>query len=374
MPKLIFRLLIICVMLTTMIAPFAWAGERATEPRIMLILDASGSMWGQIEGKAKIEIAREVIADLLSTADANVELGLTAYGHRQKSDCEDIEVLVPVDKGTSADIIKKIKAIIPKGKTPLTAAVKRVAETMHYQKQRTAVVLISDGVETCDADPCAIGAELAMHGTDFTTHVIGFDIKKEDQKGLRCLAKNTGGIFIPAGNTQSLQAALKKTVAKAKEAQENIKDPGKASLQAPSQVQAGSPFEVQWHGPDSRSDYITIVKESADASAYMSYAYTKEGSPLKIIAPDQEGVYQIRYIFSHTNKILATRSIQITAAGSVLKFASSVPAGSEFNLEWTGPNNSTDYITVVPKGSGSYEYMSYVYASKGSPVKLTAPD
>ena len=31
----------------------------------MLVLDASGSMWGQIGGKPKIEIAREAVASML---------------------------------------------------------------------------------------------------------------------------------------------------------------------------------------------------------------------------------------------------------------------------------------------------------------------
>lgn len=316
-----------------------------------------------------------MVASLVSKTGANVELGLTAYGHRRKSDCKDIEVLVPVGGATSAEIVKTIKGVNPKGKTPLTAAVQQVAEAMDYQQRRTAVVLISDGVETCNADPCAVGAELAMKGTDFTTHVIGFDVKEEDQKGLRCLAKNTGGLFLPAGNTQSLQAALNKTVTEAKQAPEPIvEDPGTASLQAVDEVQAGSAFEVQWQGPDSRSDYVTVVKADARAGAYMSYAYTKEGSPLTITAPDKEGVYQLRYMHSHSNKILATRSIKVKPAAAVLNFPQTIAAGSELLVEWSGPSNATDYITVVAKGADNTAYMSYAYTRSGSPAKLVAPD
>ncbi len=47
----------------------------------ILVLDASGSMWGQIEGEAKITIAKSVLADLLKDLPAERRLGLIAYGH-----------------------------------------------------------------------------------------------------------------------------------------------------------------------------------------------------------------------------------------------------------------------------------------------------
>jgi Ca-activated chloride channel family protein len=60
----------------------------------ILVLDASGSMWGQIDGVTKIEIAQGVVSDLLRTLPETQSIGLTAYGHRTKGDCTDIETLV----------------------------------------------------------------------------------------------------------------------------------------------------------------------------------------------------------------------------------------------------------------------------------------
>ena len=127
----------------------------------MLILDASGSMWGQIKGKTKIEIAREVIGDLLQNWDTSMPLGLSTYGHRRKGDCNDIETLIPVGQADPKSIIKAIHAISPKGKTPLSEAVRRAAEELRYSEERATVILISDGVETCNADPC--GRSRACH-------------------------------------------------------------------------------------------------------------------------------------------------------------------------------------------------------------------
>ena len=46
------------------------------------------------------------------------------------------------------------------GKTPLTAAVKQAAEALKYTEDKATVILITDGLETCEADPCALGKEL----------------------------------------------------------------------------------------------------------------------------------------------------------------------------------------------------------------------
>ena len=55
----------------------------------LFILDASGSMWGQIDGKPKITIAKEVMGKLVPELPRNARIGLIAYGHRRKSDCND---------------------------------------------------------------------------------------------------------------------------------------------------------------------------------------------------------------------------------------------------------------------------------------------
>src|SRR5690606_29218288 len=47
---------------------------------VVIVYDASGSMWGQIDGVSKIEIARDVMADLVDGWSDATNLGLVAYG------------------------------------------------------------------------------------------------------------------------------------------------------------------------------------------------------------------------------------------------------------------------------------------------------
>ena len=113
------------------------SGESTAETnRIILILDASGSMWGKKGGKTKISIAKEVTTQLIDEMPANFEVGLSAYGHRRKGDCRDIEMLVPVGPPDPAAMKDKINAINSKGKTPLSAAVQQAAKALRSTEQR----------------------------------------------------------------------------------------------------------------------------------------------------------------------------------------------------------------------------------------------
>lgn len=208
--------ILLAVLLLLAALPSAAAEHEAAQGQVMIVLDASGSMWGQIEGEAKIGIARRVIRDLLADWEPGMALGVTVYGHRRKGDCKDIEVLVPVRPDGAAAVLAAIESLQPKGKTPLSDAVRIAADALKFTEERASVILVSDGKETCDVDPCALGRQLEAQGVDFTVHVIGFDVKASEQQGLHCLAENTGGRFATASNAGSLKKALHETVAEVK--------------------------------------------------------------------------------------------------------------------------------------------------------------
>lgn len=196
--------------------------ETIPPANIQIVLDASGSMWGQIDGENKITIARQVVQDFLASVPPETRLGLTAYGHRRKGDCGDIEVLVPAASGSGTKISSAVAKINPKGKTPLTDAVRQAAEALRYEEEKATVILVTDGLETCQADPCALSARLEKDGVDFTAHVIGFDVAKEETKTLQCIADNTGGVFLSANNADELKEALGTTIQKAVKRADNV--------------------------------------------------------------------------------------------------------------------------------------------------------
>ncbi len=147
-----------------------------------------------------------------------------------------------------------------------------------------------------------------------------------------------------------------------------------ASLQAPGEVGAGSQFPVDWTGPDNDRDYLTIVEAGARDGAYTSYQYTRDGSPATLTAPIEPGAYEVRYVTGRSDATLASAPITVTAISASLGAPASVGAGSQFAVDWTGPDNDRDYLTIVPDGAREGSYDSYQYTRDGSPVTLTAPD
>ena len=181
--------------------------------KVIIILDASGSMWAQIDGKPKLEIARESLRTVLQSTPDDEEIGFMAYGHREKGSCDDIQLIVPPQAGSASAISAAADSLKFLGKTPLTAAVKQAAEALKYTEDKATVVLITDGLETCGGDPCALGKELEASGVDFTADIVGFGLTADEGKQIACLADNTGGKYIQASDEKALQDALVETVA-----------------------------------------------------------------------------------------------------------------------------------------------------------------
>ena len=258
----------------------------------MLVLDASGSMWGQIQGRAKIEIAREAVGTMIKNWPRNQHIGLMAYGHRTKGSCADIEMLKAPGVLDAANMQQAVNALQPKGMTPISASVRMAAEQLKFTERKATVILVSDGEETCHADPCALGAELEKLGVDFTAHVVGFDLPEGKARAqLQCLAKTTGGRYVEARDAAELNTALGQIaqaapvpapvpVAKAKPI-ENLKPPKGCTLYDQDNYK-GQSIVVGESGyvnemPSGWDNRVRSLKCSARSSLYLYNDNDREG-------------------------------------------------------------------------------------------------
>lgn len=176
---------------------------------ILFIYDASGSMWGQIEGKTKMEIATEVLSTTVSGLPDGQQLGLVAYGHREKGDCEDVEFLVEMENSDKALVNQSLKGIKPLGKTPLAYSAQLVIGKLREAGKKATVILITDGIESCDGDICQVIAAAKAEGVDFRLHIVGFGLKAEETEQLRCAAKAGEGRYYDAADADGLSEVLR---------------------------------------------------------------------------------------------------------------------------------------------------------------------
>ncbi len=174
--------------------------------KTVIILDASGSMWGQINGKTKIEMAKEALNSVVENWDVEKdgELGLTVYGHRKAKDCNDIESIVPIGNVDKSKIHTKIKSIQPKGKTPISKAIELEAAKLKKSGASATIILISDGIDSCNADPCKTVKRLKAEGIKFTLPVAGFKVDKKARKQLQCMADAGDGTYVDVENVADI--------------------------------------------------------------------------------------------------------------------------------------------------------------------------
>ena len=147
-----------------------------------------------------------------------------------------------------------------------------------------------------------------------------------------------------------------------------------ASLSAVESAVAGANIEITWKGPNAERDFITIVAPDAAEGAYQGYAYTTDGTTLQVQSPDTPGGYEIRYVSGQSNATLVRIPLTLTAAVTTLTAVETANAGGVISVEWVGPNNARDFITIVEVGAAAGAYNSYAYTSFGSPATITGFD
>ncbi|MCU7846140.1 MAG: VWA domain-containing protein [Candidatus Thiodiazotropha sp. (ex Monitilora ramsayi)] len=152
--------------------------------------------------------------------------------------------------------------------------------------------------------------------------------------------------------------------------------PVQATVQAPDRVDAGAKFQVTWTGPDNRQDFISLSDPNGNAKQrkWITYAYTKKGSPVTLVAPDKPGTYEIQYRSGRKYYTLAKATLIVAGTEASVEAPDRVGAGQQFEVSWSGPDHGQDFIAISPKDAEVRKYHHYQYTRKGSPVTLNAPD
>lgn len=190
---------------------FVCAQESQNKSPILFIYDASGSMWAQVEGKSRIQIARDVLSGSLQKLPDDQKIGLMAYGHRKKGDCEDVEFLVGMDNVSKEEIIHSLEAVKPLGMTPLAYSATMAIGKLRELNIRTTIILITDGIESCGGNICDVVTAAKKEGIEFRLHIIGFGLKESDTEQLKCAALAGEGNYYDASDAEGLENVLNET-------------------------------------------------------------------------------------------------------------------------------------------------------------------
>ncbi len=177
--------------------------------RILFVLDGSQSMLGHWESGRKIDIARKMLINMVDSLNKieEVELALRVYGHQKPvppQNCDDTKLEVPFAPANAAKIKHKLKQIIPKGTTPIAHSLDLSAKDFpKCDECRNIIILITDGIEACDGDPCAVSRALQKQGIILKPFVIGIGLDTGFKKTFECV-----GHYFDASNETKFKEIL----------------------------------------------------------------------------------------------------------------------------------------------------------------------
>ena len=195
----------------------------------ILVFDGSASM-SEVTFSAmnntRIVDARAALRRALPDITPFRDVGLVIYGPSGGDSCSGIDLRLPPAPDAAEAIIAEVDALEPGGLTPLATSVERAAEALNYRREPAIVVLVTDGNETCGGRPCTLGARLGADSYDLRVHVIGFRVFNdpfswnspeaetyaEGTTVAKCLADQTGGMFVSTETVDELVRALQQTL------------------------------------------------------------------------------------------------------------------------------------------------------------------
>jgi len=184
---------------------------------LLIILDSSGSMAGQISGKTKMEIAKEELIKFVSALPPATNFGLMVYGHKgsnsaqdKQVSCQGIEIFYPLGKPDKEQFINAVSHFQPTGWTPIADSFLKAKNEVFVGKdgQENRILLISDGIETCDGNPVQVATDLKQSGIKTTIDVIGFNVNSQAEELLKNIARVTAGKYYSAQTQEQFVQAL----------------------------------------------------------------------------------------------------------------------------------------------------------------------
>ncbi|GIN92626.1 hypothetical protein J22TS1_36770 [Siminovitchia terrae] len=184
---------------------------------ISILLDASGSMEAQINGKSKMDSAKEAIQIFADKLPENAEVSLRVYGHKgtgneidKQLSCSSTEEIFHGQGDQTKQISKALESVKSAGWTPIANALESVKKDMNPETTDSVVYVVSDGIETCGGNPAKIAKELNQAKVKTVVNIIGFAVDNEGQKLLRQVAASGGGEFTSVDNDEALKDYLNK--------------------------------------------------------------------------------------------------------------------------------------------------------------------
>jgi len=182
--------------------------------RILFVFDASQSMYGRWQSDTKFNIASHLFLNILDSLKniRNLQVALRVFGHQKQfppQDCSDTKLEVPFAPDNFTRIKHVLKTIVPKGTTPIAGSLQQAENDFSpCDNCRNIIILITDGMEECNGDPCLVSHDLQKRGIILKPFIIG--IGKNFAESFDCV-----GTYFDATSEKEFTLALNIVISRA---------------------------------------------------------------------------------------------------------------------------------------------------------------
>ena len=187
---------------------------------VIVLMDASGSMKGQVSGGVKMDLAKETIASFMEQIPGEANISLMAYGHTgtgkdsdKAASCSAIESVYPLKPYQSPAFNESMNSFDASGWTPLAGAINKahqLLQSYNTDEYHNVVYIVSDGIETCDGDPVQEAKKLQDANIKAKVNIIGFDVDDKGQNQLKQVAQAGGGDYATVRDKSELETLILK--------------------------------------------------------------------------------------------------------------------------------------------------------------------
>lgn len=210
MPRLSPLLSLTAALFTLAASPAANAQEAA--PTAMIIVDGSGSMWGNLgaEKTSKLEMVRDALRTLLPSLRSDARIGIASFGHRRRGSCGDVEVILPPDANPAERLATPVEKLNAVGKGPMVLALRETANAIAGAP--ASVILIADDIDNCGQDVCTALGGIMASSPKLVVHTVALGFDKAKISHVSCIARMTGGKLWDAQDAAGFSSALTQAV------------------------------------------------------------------------------------------------------------------------------------------------------------------
>ena len=166
------RRLLTILLLTGLVA--SAAAQQPDKTRLLLILDCSNSMWDHWQSNSKIKVTQQVLLSFLDSVSRqhDVDVALRVFGHLNK-DQFGTRLEVPFGNDNIYRLQSKIKTLVPNGGCTAAAALTdALSDFPATGSSRNLILIITDGMDDCDAEICDVARQVQLSGVVVQTFVL----------------------------------------------------------------------------------------------------------------------------------------------------------------------------------------------------------